>query len=75
MLCAKPQMSAGTTTAAHRGTKRSAKEIENIRDENSSVVAGMNPIRRTPSHGNEVPSRFEYGTSAGAHAPKRAATM
>src|ERR1039457_5177280 len=66
-------MSAGTTTAAQRGKNRSAKGIENMRDENSSVVAGRKPIRRTPAQGNHVPRRFEYGTSAGGPPPRRAA--
>jgi len=29
----------------------------------------------TASHGNDVPRRFEYGTSAGAHAPSFSAAM
>ncbi len=73
VLCAKPQMNAGRTTATQPGAKRRTNGIENIRDENSSVVAGRKPMSRTPSHGNEVPRRLEYGTSAGAHAPKRSA--
>ena len=40
----------------------------------SSVTAGRNPMKSTVAQGNAVFSMSLYGTSAGAQAPKRAAT-
>ena len=68
-------MNAGITTARTRpAPRRSRNEIENIRLIPSSVTAGRNPMKSTVAQGNEVFSMSLYGTSAGAHAPKRAAT-
>jgi len=47
----------------------------NMRDMNSSVIAGMNPMRSTVVHGKRVLSRSSYLTSIGAHAPSLPATM
>ena len=71
----KPQMNAGSTTAANRPRPSfSRKEIENIRLMPSSLTAGRKPIRRTVAHGKAVFSMLSNGTSAGAQAPKRSAT-
>ena len=63
-----------TTARILPAPRRSRNEIENIRLIPSSETAGRNPIRSTVAHGNAVFSMSLYGTSAGAHAPKRSAT-